>query len=227
MKNQIRNMISALAIALASFSAQAAVVYDGGSPNRVYGFFGESDYAYTIAATQASLGAPVTSNSITWWGTVYSGIDNPAKDNFTLSIYAGGSSTPGSLLDTISLGTGNGVATGSKLFVRPEYVYNASYSNLTLSAGNYFFGLSNSNPYNTTVGGTWLWETTSGGSQLGGASYHPIDNTWNANSSGLTPENLAFKLNYSPVPEPSTYVMLLAGLGLIGFTTRRRKDLAT
>jgi Protein of unknown function (DUF1566)/PEP-CTERM motif len=26
------------------------------------------------------------------------------------------------------------------------------------------------------------------------------------------------------VPEPSTYVMLLAGLGLIGFTARRRKD---
>jgi hypothetical protein len=29
----------------------------------------------------------------------------------------------------------------------------------------------------------------------------------------------------SPVPEPETYVMLLAGLGLIGFTARRRKDL--
>ena len=29
----------------------------------------------------------------------------------------------------------------------------------------------------------------------------------------------------SPVPEPETYAMLLAGLGLIGFTARRRKGL--
>jgi len=28
----------------------------------------------------------------------------------------------------------------------------------------------------------------------------------------------------SPVPEPETYAMLLAGLGLIGFSARRRKD---
>jgi len=30
----------------------------------------------------------------------------------------------------------------------------------------------------------------------------------------------------APVPEPETYAMLLAGLGLIGFTARRRKNLA-
>ena len=29
----------------------------------------------------------------------------------------------------------------------------------------------------------------------------------------------------SPVPEPETYAMLLVGLGLIGFTARRRKDI--
>jgi len=32
-------------------------------------------------------------------------------------------------------------------------------------------------------------------------------------------------LSVSAVPEPETYAMLLAGLGLIGFTARRRKDL--
>jgi hypothetical protein len=33
-------------------------------------------------------------------------------------------------------------------------------------------------------------------------------------------------LSFAPVPEPETYAMLLAGLGLIGFTARRRKNLA-
>jgi hypothetical protein len=32
-------------------------------------------------------------------------------------------------------------------------------------------------------------------------------------------------LNVSPVPEPETYAMLLAGLGLVGFMVRRRKEI--
>ncbi len=39
--------------------------------------------------------------------------------------------------------------------------------------------------------------------------------------------SLVGALNVSPVPEPETYAMLLAGLGLIGFTARRRKESAT
>jgi hypothetical protein len=36
---------------------------------------------------------------------------------------------------------------------------------------------------------------------------------------------LAFTLSsVSAVPEPETYTMLLAGLGLIGATVKRRKD---
>jgi hypothetical protein len=36
------------------------------------------------------------------------------------------------------------------------------------------------------------------------------------------PENL--HLAVAPVPEPSTYAMVLAGLALVGFVTRRRRD---
>jgi hypothetical protein len=38
------------------------------------------------------------------------------------------------------------------------------------------------------------------------------------------PAVLNISLPLSPVPEPSTYAMLLAGLGLIGFVAYRRKD---
>jgi hypothetical protein len=34
----------------------------------------------------------------------------------------------------------------------------------------------------------------------------------------------AWYVNSSPVPEPETYAMMLAGLGLMGFVTRRRKS---
>jgi len=38
---------------------------------------------------------------------------------------------------------------------------------------------------------------------------------------GLVADNLAFA---SPIPEPETYMMLLAGLGVIGVIARRRRD---
>jgi hypothetical protein len=34
----------------------------------------------------------------------------------------------------------------------------------------------------------------------------------------------AVKVNVSPVPEPESYAMLLAGLGLLGFMARRRQQ---
>jgi hypothetical protein len=33
----------------------------------------------------------------------------------------------------------------------------------------------------------------------------------------------AFEVPTTPVPEPETYAMMLAGLGLVGFMARRRK----
>ena len=41
---------------------------------------------------------------------------------------------------------------------------------------------------------------------------------------GAEGQNSAKYTPTSPVPEPETYAMLLAGLGLIGFSARRRKD---
>jgi hypothetical protein len=35
-----------------------------------------------------------------------------------------------------------------------------------------------------------------------------------------------FAMAVAPIPEPETYAMLLAGLGLIGFMARRRKQIS-
>ncbi len=40
---------------------------------------------------------------------------------------------------------------------------------------------------------------------------------------GLNPAGTSLMLNFSPVPEPSTYALLIAGLGLTFFASRRRK----
>ena len=72
-----------------------------------------------------------------------------------------------------------------------------------------------------------LARVTGSGGQING---EVIVGNWLSNvqvnaSHFFTPTNVA---NYmaTPVPEPETYAMLLAGLGLIGFTARRRKRAA-
>lgn len=80
------------------------------------------------------------------------------------------------------------------------------------------------------------WESTygvSGGSQVAddfsvstGGNYSRYGNTSTYiidNAIGSTYTNYAFEV--TPVPEPETYVMLLAGLSVLGFVARRRKSL--
>ncbi len=52
--------------------------------------------------------------------------------------------------------------------------------------------------------------------------------TWNDIGPSAFPDHTSYYvIEYSaPVPEPETYAMLLAGLGLLGFMARRRKESA-
>jgi PEP-CTERM motif len=43
-------------------------------------------------------------------------------------------------------------------------------------------------------------------------------------ANGATHGSFAGNVSVNPVPEPSTYAMLLAGLGLVGFSARRRMN---
>ena len=58
-------------------------------------------------------------------------------------------------------------------------------------------------------------------------SRSPLDVNFNPNTDTLSNGNVltaTASVTVSPVPEPQTYAMLLAGLGLLGFVIHRRKD---
>ena len=65
-----------------------------------------------------------------------------------------------------------------------------------------------------------VWATPTGGFTLAGGAYTLTLIGTNSASSGSYGGNVAV----TAVPEPATYAMLFAGLGIVGFAARRRRS---
>ena len=91
-----------------------------------------------------------------------------------------------------------------------EIVNETSGSGYSLTGGNFTGTSANSNV------------VTYANSMLGNLSgtITMTANVWAQDNPGTTQDLVVF----APVPEPETYAMMLAGLGLMGFVARRRKQ---
>lgn len=88
------------------------------------------------------------------------------------------------------------------------------YDPLTSSVLHTYTGI------NTTGGTTDNWELSASG-LTAGSYYVQVGGTVVGNGGGSYGTDLAISM--APVPEPETYAMMLAGLGLVGFVARRKK----
>jgi hypothetical protein len=202
----------ALLAALAAPVSAGIIVVDGGDPDQTNAFLADANHDRTVAATRFTLADTVAFNQLEWWGIYYPTGAAAAADDFTLAIYLDASGLPGAALATAHLGNVQREATGQTVILWPEYLYTAFFQTITLAAGDYFLSLGN-DPAGAEL---WSWETTAGGLQAGGASYHAPSDTWQEDLS----ENLAFRLS---VPEPGSLTLLAIGAaGLLG--SRRRKQ---
>jgi hypothetical protein len=219
---------TAIAVAVAGlFAAQPALAdtldWSGGfffgSPTTSYinsispAVNNENVYAGAFTMTNATAGG---SSFAAWCASINAPMQNSAAYTLTsaTTFYSGdtGKATALSELASNSLASVNN-ATSSAAFQLAvwEIVNETSGHGYSLTAGNF-----TANPADGAV-------LTAANGMLGNLS-GPISmtaNVWAANTPGSTQDLVVF----APVPEPETYAMMLAGLGLMGFVTRRRKQI--
>jgi hypothetical protein len=193
-------LITTVSLAIAMFiagQANAALIVDTGTPNQTSlgSILTVNDYfAGQVTFSQAS-----TINSIQTFLT----LDTPsgfAADSFTVALYSNtANNTVGSLINSF---TANYSVTGWN---------GVSNINELVSAGKYWIAFEGD---------------SSGASYIAANAPNPLALTAFASSSSYSnyPMNFALQVDaVAAVPEADSYAMLVIGLGILGFMSRRRK----
>ena len=204
------------------------MIYNGGAPDQAGTLYALSPAAVAISFT-LSAGSSVVTDAH-WWGGCFPATTCSASPDFTLGYLADDDGMPGAPIVEVDFGSANQTVTG-KVIGGPggyfdEYAYNVSsppFTGLTAGTKYWFFIQEN----NAEPGGSWGAETTSTApaGQLAAQFNILSPGAWT-----IMPEQLAFNLTFTPVPEPSTWAMMIlgfAGLGFIGYRASHKSAAVT
>lgn len=220
------SLLAVIFVSVPAFTdtAGAAVIYNNGGPDYQDGY--ASDFGFPSSAQAGedftlNTGAAVITD-IHWWGFYFDrtvAVQVPPNDDFTIRIFDVVSGVP-AINPFYDNHVGNNIArtstgntTGNLVFE-----YSVDVSPISLAPGaSYLLSIVNNSTQSGGGGyGNWFWAT----SQIGDHFYRFDDgNPW-----GDSNFDLAFELtgpSPQPVPEPSMF--LLVGAGLLGLGLLRRR----
>ena len=218
-RSQIASIDSAKRTSLLLLTAAAASA--SAQSTAVFGNLGEGlDANNTDITSTVKLGLAFNTgaSSLLFLDSVKIGVFVSATDNYTVSLYTGSSTAP-------NLASGLFATSSLNLVSQDSSVFTFDFGGIELAANTTYWIL-------PEQGVSWYTAASyATADELNSSGYTFISNRRSSNggatwSNFLVPFSAKIYASPAPIPEPSTYGLILGGLALAGVAVRRRQKAA-